>query len=75
MRTGPTHLIDILKKMFEGIRASIRGMETTFDVPIECCQGEQEFSCILNYYFDYMLKIKTHEIDKIYPDGCGISFP
>ena len=66
MCLGPTHLIDILKKVFEGITASLRGMETTFDVPIEWCQGEQGFSCISNYYFDYVLKIKTHEIEKYF---------
>ena len=74
MRTGATHLIAILKKMYEGTTASIRGMETTFDVLIRCRQGGQESPCIFNFYFDYVLKVAATEIDKAFPDGWGIPF-
>ena len=74
MRTGATHLIALLKKMYEGTIASIRGMKTTFDVLIGCRQGGQESPCIFNYYFDYVLKVAAQEIDKEFPDGWGIPF-
>ena len=32
IRTGTSHLIAILRKMYEGTMASIRGMETVFEV-------------------------------------------
>ena len=74
MRTGATLLIAILKKMYEGTTASIKGMKTTFDVLIGCRQGGQESPCIFNYYFDYVLKVAAQEIDNAFPDGWGIPF-
>ena len=74
MHIGATHLIAILKKMYEGTTASIRGMKTTIDVLIGCHQGGQESPCIFNYYFDYVLKVAAQEIDKEFPDGWGIPF-
>ena len=72
MRTGATLLIAILKKMYEGATASIKGMKTTFDVLIGCRQGRQESPCIFNYYFDYVRKVAAQEIDNAFPDGWGI---
>ena len=74
MRTGAHHLIAILKKMYENTTASIRGTEAKFDILIGCRQGGQESPCIFNYYFDYVLKIAAHEIDKAFPSGWGIDF-
>ena len=74
LRTGATHLVEILKKMYEGTTASIRGMKTRFDVLVGCRQGGQESPCLFNYYFDYVLKIAAHEIDKVFPEGWGIDF-
>ena len=74
LRTGATHLINILEKMYESTTASIRGMETKFEVLVGCRQGGQESPCLFNYYFDYVLKIAANEIDAAYPDGWGIEF-
>ena len=74
MRTGAHHLIAILKKMYENTTACIRGTEAKFDILIGCRQGGQESPCIFNYYFDYVLKIAAHEIDKAFPSGWGIDF-
>ena len=74
MRTGASHLVAILQKMYEGTTASIRGMTDTFDVLIGCRQGGQESPCLFNYYFDYVLKVVAYEIDKVFPDGWGIEF-
>ena len=60
--------------MYEGTTASIKGMKTSFDVLIGCRQGGQESPCIFNYYFDYVLKVAAHEIDKEFPDGWGIPY-
>ena len=73
MRTGAHHLIAILKKMYENTTASIRGTEAKFDILIGCRQGGQESPCIFNYYFDYVLKIAAHEIDKAFPSGLILS--
>ena len=75
MRTGAHHLIAILQKMYEGTTASMRGMKSRFDVLIGCRQGGQESPCLFNYYFDYVLKVAAHEIDKEFPEGWGIQFP
>ena len=69
IRTGANHLIAILKKMYEGTTASIRGTKAKFDVLIGCRQGGQESPCLFNYYFDYVLKVAASEIDKVYPRG------
>ena len=74
LRTGAAHLCAILKKMYEGTTASIRGMKVKFDVLIGCRQGGQESPCLFNLYFDYVLRIAAHEIDRAFPDGWGIEF-
>ena len=68
-RTGASHLIAILRKMYEGTTASIRGTQAKFDVLIGCRQGGQESPCLFNYYFDYVLKVAAHAINEAYPDG------
>ena len=72
IRTGAKHLVAILKKMYEGTTASIKGSKAKFDVLVGCRQGGQESPCLFNYYFDYALKIAAHDIDKEFPDGWGI---
>ena len=74
MRTGATHLIAILKKMYEATPASIKGTKAKFDVLIGCRQGGQESPCIFNYYFNYVLKVAAMEIDKAFPNGWGLQF-
>lgn len=74
MRIGAKHLCAILKKMYEATTASIRGMDTKFDVMVGCRQGGQESPCLFNIYFDYVLRVAAHEIDKEFPDGWGIQF-
>ena len=46
LRTGATHLVEILRKMFEGRTASIKGMESHFDVLVGCRQGGRESPCL-----------------------------
>ena len=72
LRTGATHIVEILRKMYEGTTACIRGMEARFEVLVGCRQGGQESPCLFNYYFDYVLKVAASEIDKQFPDGWGI---
>ena len=74
LRTGATHLVAILKKMYEGTTASIKGTKAIFDVLVGCRQGGQESPCLFNYYFDYVLKIAAYEINKTFPDGWGVEF-
>ena len=74
IRTGATHIVNIIKKMYEGTTASIRGMRAKFEILVGCRQGGQESPCLFNYYFDYVLRVAAHEIDKAYPEGWGISF-
>ena len=31
-------------------------------------------SCLFNYYFDFVLKVASHEIDAVFPNGWGIPF-
>ena len=45
-----------------------------FDILIVCRQGLKKSPCLFNYYFDYVLKIAAHEIDKKYPNGWGLQF-
>ena len=58
--------------MYEGTTASIKGMESRFDVLVGCRQGGQESPCLFNYYFDYVLKVAASEIDKRFPNGWGV---
>ena len=73
-RTGATHLIAILHAMYKSTTASILGMKAKFEVLVGCRQGGQESPCLFNYYFDYVLKVASHEIDKRFLDGWGIEF-
>ena len=74
IRTGASHLVAILRKMYEGTTAVIRGMDVKFDVLVGCRQGGQESPVLFNLYFDYVLKIAAHEVDKAFPNGWGIDF-
>ena len=74
LRTGAKHLATILKKMYEGTTASIKGSKAVFDVLVGCRQCGQESPCLFNYYFDYVLNIAAYEIDKKFPDGWGLEF-
>ena len=74
LRTGATHLVAILKKMYELTTAPIKGTKAIFDVLVGCRQGGQESPCFFNYYFDYVLKLAAYEIKKTFPDGWGVEF-
>ena len=74
LRTGASHLIAILRKMYEGTTASIRGMEARFDVLVGCRQGGQESPCLFNYYLDFVLKVAANEINERFPGGWGVKF-
>ena len=71
-RTGASHRIAILYKMYQGFTASIFAMKERFEVLVGCRQRGQESPGIFNYYFDYVLKVVACEIDKQFPDGWGI---
>ena len=68
IRTGATFLLTILKLMYTGTTASIKGMKTAFEVLVGCRQGGQESPVLFNFYFDFVLKIAASEIDKAFPD-------
>ena len=74
IRTGASHLVAILRKMYEGTTAVIRGMDVKFDVLVGCRQGGQESPVLFNLYFDYVLKIVAQEVDAAFPNGWGIDF-
>ena len=69
LRTGAKHLVAILKNMYEGTTASIKGSKAKFDVLVGCRPGGQESLCLFNYYFYYVLKVAGHGIDIEFPDG------
>ena len=73
LRTGANHLVNIFRKMYENTTASIRGMNSKFDVGIGCRQGGQESPVLFNYYFDFVLKVAANAIDEAFPDGWGIN--
>ena len=75
VRTGATFLLSILKLMYTGTTASIKGMKTAFKVLVGCRQGGQESPVLFNYYFDFVLKVAASEIDKAFPNGWGLEFP
>ena len=72
LRTGAYHLVAILRKMYNGTTAVIKGMSSIFQVLVGCRQGGQESPCLFNYYFDFVLKVAASEIDKRFPEGWGI---
>ena len=69
LRTGASFLIEILKLMYVGTTASIKGLRATFEVLVGCRQGGQESPVLFNYYFDFVLNIAALEIDKAFPNG------
>ena len=74
IRIGARHLVAILRKMYSGTTAAIRGMKCKCDVLTGCRQGGQESPCLFNFYLDYVLDGAASEIDKAFPDGWGIEF-
>ena len=39
-----------------------------------CRQGGLESPTLFNYYFDFVMNVCANEIDRIFPDGWGLSF-
>ena len=73
-RTGAKILVYILRKLYDGTTAFISGTKTHFDILVGCRQGGLESPTLFNYYFDFVLKICSEEIDRKFPDGWGLSF-
>ena len=73
-RTGAKILVYILRKLYDGTKAYISGTKTTFDILVGCRQGGLESPTLFNYYFDFVLKVCSEEIDRKFPDGWGLSF-
>jgi len=65
--------VNILRKLYENTTASIKGMQSKFDIHVGCRQGGQESPVLFNWYFDFVLKIAANAIDAAFPDGWGIS--
>jgi hypothetical protein len=65
--------VNILRKLYENTTASIKGMQSEFDVHVGCRQGGQESPVLFNWYFDFVLKIAANAIDVAFPDGWGIA--
>ena len=74
IRTGAKILVYILRKLYDGTTAFISGTKTHFDILVGCWQGGLESLTLFNYYFDFVLKICSEEIDRKFPDGWGLSF-
>ena len=74
IRTGASHMVAVLSRMYDGTTASIKGMDVKFYVLVGCRQGGQESPFLFNLYFDYVLKIATDKIDVAFPEGWGINF-
>ena len=74
IRTGASHMVAVLNRMYDGTTASIKGMDVKFDVLVGCRQGGQESPFLFNLYFDYVLKIAADKIDEAFPEGWGINF-
>ena len=68
IRTGASHMVAVLNRMYDGTAASIKGMHVKFDVLVGCRQGGQESPFLFNLYFDYVLKIATDKIDEAFPE-------
>ena len=67
-------MVYILRKLYDGTKAYISGTKTTFDILVGCRQGGLESPTLFNYYFDFVLKVCSEEIDRKFPDGWGLSF-
>ena len=75
IRTGALFLVSILRLMYDGTTASIKGLKARFAVLVGCRQGGQESPVLFNYYFDFVLTVAAMEIDRAFPDGWGLEFP
>ena len=73
-RTGAQFLVHLLSELYHDTTAYISGTKTKFNVNIGCRQGGLESPTLFNYYFDFVLGVCAHEIDRRFPDGWGIPF-
>ena len=66
-------IVAILRALYSGTRACIKGTSRMFDTLVGCRQGALEFSSIFNIYLDFVIRIAHHEIAKMYPEA-GFKF-
>ena len=73
-RTGAKVLVYILRKLYDGTTAMVCGSKVKFDFLVGCRKGGLESLALLNYYFDFVLKVCAEEMNIKFPDGWELSF-
>ena len=68
IRFGNTILIKILKALYSGTSATIRGTKNVFQTFVGCRQGGMESPVIFNIYLDFVLRCAEAAVLKKFPD-------
>lgn len=68
IRTASPVLVKILKALYTGTSAAIKGSKQLFQVFSGCRQGGIESPIIFNIYLDFVLRCAEHEILERFPD-------
>ena len=74
IRLGSSILIDILKALYTGTTAAIRGTKTFFETFTGCRQGGLESPVNFNIYINFVLRCAENEVLSMYPD-TGLKYP
>jgi hypothetical protein len=65
-------LVNILKALYTGTSAAIKGSTTFFETFSGCRQGGVESPVLFNIYLDFVLRCAEHEVLQKYPNnGCS----
>ena len=68
-------LVSILKALYTGTSATIKGSKFIFKTFRGCRQGGVESPVIFNIHLDFVLRCAEHEVVKTFPDtGLQYSF-
>lgn len=63
-------IVNILKALYSGTKAFIKGSKQLFETQVGCRQGALESPILFNIYMDFVVRVARHEIQKVYPNAA-----
>ncbi|KAJ8286124.1 hypothetical protein GJAV_G00034810 [Gymnothorax javanicus] len=69
IRLKSPHLVSVLRALYTGTKAYIKGSKDLFETLVGCRQGTLESPVLFNIYMDFVVRVAHHEILKEYPES------
>ena len=75
IRLKSPRLVSILRALYTGTKAYMKGSKHLFDTLVGCRQGALESPILFNIYMDFVVRVARHEVLKEHPNsGMKVEF-